>query len=139
VGAQFQHPYVFKTLFSGEDVIFDDYCEARSVVKGTMYLYNGSERPVKGVLTASEQELRHVGRTGLFVPVEKDGAALYRVFEDKYYAVSGTKDHLWMEADTAIEVGEKDDLQIDVSYFEKLREDAVKAIEAFGPFEEFVS
>jgi hypothetical protein len=38
VGAQFQHPYVFKSLFSLEDLEFRDYCEARSVIKGTMYL-----------------------------------------------------------------------------------------------------
>ena len=139
VGAQFQHPYVFKTLFSHEDLEFRDYCEARSVVKGTMYLYDGPERPVNGVLSGDAALLRHVGRTGLFVPVERNGGALFRVFEDKYYAVSGTKDHLWVEADGAIEVGEKDELDIDVSYFEKLREAAVAAIEQFGSFEEFVS
>jgi len=139
VGAQFQHPYVFKALFSGEDLEFDDYCEARSVVKGTMYLYKGSETPVNGVLDGDAAKLKHVGRTGLFVPVERDGGALYRVYEDKYYAVSGTKGHLWMEADAAIELGEKDDLQIDMSYFEKLRDDAVKTIEKFGNFEEFIS
>jgi energy-coupling factor transporter ATP-binding protein EcfA2 len=139
VGAQFQHPYVFKTLFSGEELIFEDYCEARSVVKGTMYLYAGSEKPVNGVLEASEGELKHVGRTGLFVPVRENGAALYRFNDDKYYAVAGTKGHLWMEADAALEAGEKDDLEIDMTYFEKLREDAVKAIEKFGSFEEFVS
>ena len=148
VGAQFQHPYVFKTLFSNEPLEFSDYCEARSVIKGTMYLYKGSERPVNGLLDGDAALLRHVGRTGLFVPVEKDGAALFRVTTEtdaeghdfqKYYAVSGTKGHLWMEADTAVEVGEKDELQIDMSYFDKLREDAIKAIEEFGSFEEFVS
>ena len=138
VGAQFQHPYVFKTLFSNEAPVFEDYCEARSVVKGAMYIYTGSERPVNGVLSADAKLLRHVGRTGLFVPVEKGGGALYRVYEDKYYAVSGTKGHLWMEADIAIEAGENDDLQIDMTYFEKLKDDAVKAIEQFGSFEEFV-
>lgn len=30
-GAQFQHPYVFKTLFSHEKLTFPDLCEARSV------------------------------------------------------------------------------------------------------------
>jgi hypothetical protein len=138
VGAQFQHPYVFKTLFSHEPVEFSDLCEARSVVKGTMYLYTGPEKPVNGVLSASEGQLRHVGRTGLFVPVEKGGGSLFRVFEDKYYAVSGTKDHLWVEADVAIEKGDKDDLEIDMSYFEKLKDDAVKAIEKFGRIEDFV-
>jgi hypothetical protein len=31
------------------------------------------------------------------------------------------------------------DLKIDMSYFEKLRDEAVKTIEAFGSFEDFVS
>jgi len=30
-GAQFQQPYVFKTLFSGEPLTFDDHCETKSV------------------------------------------------------------------------------------------------------------
>jgi hypothetical protein len=62
VGAQFQHPYVFKTLFSGEELIFEDYCEARSVVKGTMYLYAGSEKPVNGVLEASDRRTEARGQ-----------------------------------------------------------------------------
>jgi hypothetical protein len=139
VGAQFQHPYVFKSLFSGQELQFEDYCEARSVVKGAMYLYTGPERPVNGVLDGDTKLLKHVGRTGLFVPVERDGGALYRFFDGKYYAVSGTKGHLWMEADVAIEAAEKEDLQIDMSYFDKLKDDAVKAIEQFGLFAEFVS
>jgi energy-coupling factor transporter ATP-binding protein EcfA2 len=139
VGAQFQHPYVFKTLFSKEELQFSDYCEARSVVKGTMYLYTGSEKPVGGVLSDDAGLFKHVGRTGLFVPVESGGGALYRVYDDKYYAVSGTKGHLWMEADTAVEAKEKDSLQIDMSYFEKLKDNAVNAIEQFGSFEEFVA
>lgn len=39
-GAQFQHPYVYKTLFSKEPLIFSDYCETKSV-STAMYLdYN---------------------------------------------------------------------------------------------------
>ena len=30
-GAQFQHPYIFKSLFSKEQLCFDDYCEVKSV------------------------------------------------------------------------------------------------------------
>ena len=37
-GAQFQQPYVFKTLFSGEPLIFGDYCETKSVTSGAIYL-----------------------------------------------------------------------------------------------------
>ena len=133
VGAQFQHPYVFKTLFSGEDLHFEDYCEGRSVVKGAMYLDKTlADEP-------DISKMRHIGKTGLFVPVTEKGGKLYRVNEDKFYAVSGTKGHLWVEADVAIELGEQDSLQIDMSYFEKLKDDAVKAIEQFGSFKEFIS
>lgn len=37
-GAQFQVPYVFKTLFSKEPIEFDDLCEAKSVKEGAIYL-----------------------------------------------------------------------------------------------------
>lgn len=130
VGAQFQHPYVFKTLFSKEKVEFSDYCEGRSVQKGAMYLgKDGEDVP-------TIEDCRHVGKTGLFVPVLKGGRRLYRFNEDKFYAVSGTKGYLWMEAEIA---KDQKDLQIDMSYFEKLKDDAIKAIEKFGSFEEFVS
>jgi len=133
VGAQFQHPYVFKTLFANEPVDFEDYCEGRSVVKGAMYLdKTNSEEP-------DYTKMRHIGKTGLFVPVLSKGGKLYRVYEDKYYAVSGTKGYLWVDADAGIEIGERDELDIDMSYFEKLRIDAIKAIEKFGSFEEFVA
>ena len=36
-GTQFAVPYVFKTLFSHEDLIFDDYCETKSVTS-SLYL-----------------------------------------------------------------------------------------------------
>ena len=37
-GAQFQIPYVFKTLFSKEPIKFEDVCETKSVSKGALYL-----------------------------------------------------------------------------------------------------
>lgn len=132
VGSQFQHPYVFKTLFSGEEPTFDDFCESRSVLQGSMYLdleNHGKENLVY-------RDMRHLGRTGRFVPVAVGGGVLYRVKDDKYYAVSGTKGYRWVEAEVAKTM---DDLEIDMSYFEKLKDDAVKAIEQFGSFKEFVS
>ena len=132
VGAQFQHPYVFKMLFSDEDIEFRDYCEAKSVLKGTMYLdINGSDSD-----QPDHTKMRHVGRTGLFVPVLEGGGILYRMHEDKYYAVAGTKNHLWMEAYLAEGLGDK--LKIDMSYFEKLQKDAIDTIEKFGSFDKFV-
>lgn len=132
VGAQFQHPYVFKTLFSGEELTFDDYCESKSVTQGTMYLDTENNEGEERVHT----NMRHLGRTGRFVPVRNKGGTLYRVKEDKYYAVAGTKGYQWIDAEIAQAM---DDLEIDMSYFEKLKDDAIKAIEQFGSFEEFVS
>lgn len=132
VGAQFQHPYVFKRLFSEEELIFDDFCEVRNVTKGIMYL----DIEGKGDIST----MRHVGRTGSFVPVLNEGGTLYRVSEEKTYAVAGTKGYLWIERDIALNrMKVDDDLEIDMSYFKKLEDDAVKAIEKFGSIKEFTS
>lgn len=37
-GEQFKVPYVFKKLFTHEDIWFDDLCEVKSVSKGAIYL-----------------------------------------------------------------------------------------------------
>ena len=67
VGAQFQHPVVFKKLFSGETIHFEDYCEAKSVQKGAMYLDFNHDSPDP----KTTESMRFVGRTGLFVPVKE--------------------------------------------------------------------
>ena len=131
VGAQFQHPYVFKTLFSGEPVEFNDLCETKQVTKGAMYLDFEPDRP-----TVLVEGMQFIGRTGRFVPVLSGGGVLYRVTDENHYAVTGTKGHLWMEAELA---ASKEDVEIDMSYFERLAHEAVKSIEKHGNFEEFVS
>lgn len=131
VGAQFQHPYVYKTLFTHEELTFDDYCETKSVTQGSMYLNFdelGTEPQVK-------TELHHVGRTGSFVPV-LTGGRLWRVKDDKHYSVSGTKGYLWIEREMAVN---RKKLDIDMSYFEKLAKDAFEAIDFYGVFEQFVA
>lgn len=133
VGAQFQHPYVYKTLFSGEGVELNDLSETKQVSKGSMYLdfeYDQAE--------ALKKEMHYVGRTGRFVPVEEDcgGAQLFRVNDDKKYAVTGTKGHLWMEVDMYKD--RKEEVQIDMSFFENLAAEAKKTINKFGDFDEFV-
>lgn len=128
VGAQFQHPYVFKQLFSREPVEFKDLCEAHQVINSAMYLdYSPSGK---------EGPWSFIGRTGLFVPVKEGygGGNLWRVKDDKNYAVSGTKGFLWVEAETAKNLSSE---AIDMTYFEKLADTAVKTIEKFGSFEEF--
>jgi hypothetical protein len=127
VGAQFQHPYVFKKLFSKEELEFQDFCETKNVTKGTMYL---------DMADTSEEESDgskrvHVGRTGSFVPVLEGGGYLLRVQDDKKYAVTGTKGHRWVTRDHALALKEKDELVIDFPYFEELKLKAMDAIMQF--------
>lgn len=133
VGAQFQHPYVFKSLFSHEEIQFDDLCETKHVSQGAMYLdFNIVEQEAFTV-----DEMHFVGRTGRFVPVLEGngGGILYRVKDGKCYAVTGTKGSLWVEADIAKSLPRD---AIDEQYFERLVNEGVKTIDYFGSFNQFV-
>lgn len=138
VGAQFQHPYVYKTLFTHEPIEFEDVCEAKNVMKGAMYLDFEHDRAAVLI-----EGMKFVGRAGLFVPVHEGygGAMLYRVAPDnegvlKPYAVTGTKGFLWVEADMAKTLPPE---AINMNYFEGLVEDAQKQISKYGDFDWFVS
>lgn len=137
VGPQFQHPYVFKTLFTHELLEFDDLCETKHVTQGTMYLdFNDSELV---------SDMVHVGRTGSFVPVEEGGGNLWRVKMDsetgelRKYHVTGTKGYRWIERETAAARNRGHGLRVDMVYFDNLKNAAFNAIDYFGPFEHFVT
>lgn len=53
-GKQFAVPYVFKNLFSHEDIVFEDLCEIFSVAKGSLYLDMNEDLPD---VTEYEKEL----------------------------------------------------------------------------------
>jgi hypothetical protein len=130
VGAQFAHPYVYKTLFTGEPIEFDDLCETKTVMQGVMYLdFTG---------TGALEDMVHVGRAGSFVPVEENGADLWRVKEGKKYAVTGTKGYKWIEREIAAQREQISELRVDMTYFEELRREAFEAIDYYEPFERFV-
>lgn len=133
VGAQFQHPFVYKTLFTNEEVTFDDMCETKQVSKGAMYLDFEYDRPMALV----PDGMQFVGRTGRFIPVTKNGALLWRIMDGKSYAVTGTKGYFWIEAEMYKQDPAK--YEVDMSYFNKLADDAVTTINKFGTFEDFVS
>lgn len=44
-GDAFQHPYIFKTLFSGEEIEFKDMCETKSVKDAAIYLDMNEKLP----------------------------------------------------------------------------------------------
>lgn len=112
VGAEFQHPFVFKTLFTDEAITFKDLCETKQVKEGAMYLrfpkteknfdldviVNGDEEPSLDYYDV------HIGRSGMFVAINPDqvifqGGTLLRIKDGKEYAVTGTKGYLWAESE----------------------------------------
>lgn len=130
VGAQFQHPYVFKKLFSQEEIEFDDLCETRNVTQGSIYIDFSEAEDLS--------DLVYVGRTGSFVPVIEKGGNLLRIKEDKHYAVTGTKGYKWIEREMALSRKKDYNKFIDFSYFEKLTEEAKNAIDYYTPIDKFL-
>lgn len=100
-GAECQHPYIFKTLFSHEPIEFKDYCETKTVAGGAAIYLDMNEDLVCGLedelysltedlnnATKGKMDIRRqiketkekiesihnlafVGRCGSFVPVER--------------------------------------------------------------------
>ena len=126
VGAQFQHPYVFKTLFTHEEITFDDYVETRQVSKGV----------IATDILGNDDPPAVLGRIGEFVPVVEgtEGAGtLLRLDNDKSYSLAGTKGHIWLQREFAYNLGLD---CVDKSYAEKLRKKAIEEIEKHGEFKE---
>ena len=127
-GTQFAVPYVFKTLFTHEDIKFEDMCETMSVTSA-LYLRSDGGEP------------EFVGRVGQFCPMAVGGKELLREGKDKdgnvkYSAATGTKGYLWLESETVRELGKEAD--IDRSYYESLVDKAKEAINKYGDYEMFI-
>ena len=138
-GTQFQIPYVFKTLFSHEPVVFADLCQTKTVSKGAIYLDKNEDLP------EGEHNYIFVGRVGSFCPIKPGcgGAVLLResgvndAGEKTYAAVGGSKGYRWLESEMVHELQMEKD--IDRSYFDKMADDAAEAIAKYGDFEWFVA
>lgn len=132
-GTQFAVPYVFKTLFSKEEIKFDDLIEVKNVTNpAAIYLDMNEDLP------EGEHDYHFVGKAGSFVPI-KDGCGggiLLRAKDEKYNAVVGTKGYRWLEAEVALSVGKDQD--VDMNYYDQLATEAIKTINKFGSFNEFV-
>lgn len=138
VGTQFQHPYVYKTLFSKEPIEFRDKCEEKHVKTA---LYIDFESVMTMGLVNPEyagQMMKFIGKGGLFCPMKPGtgGGLLVREKDGKFDAATGTKGYEWMEAEMVKALGKEDD--IDLSYFNNLVDDAVATISEFGDFESLV-
>ena len=131
-GTQFQVPYVFKKLFSKEDLVFEDLCETKSVTS-SLYL------DMNEGLGEDEHNYIFIGKIGRFCPIKEGcgGGILYREKDGKYYAATGTKGYRWLESEMVFELNKLDD--IDEKHFIEMADTAKDTINKYGDFEWFVS
>lgn len=132
-GAQFAEPYVYKTLFSHEPIIFDDMCI--TMTTNTAFYLDRNEKLPEG-----EHNMIFIGRAGAFSPVISGhgGGQLMRIESDgkRFSAATGTKGYLWQESELIRNT--EMEQYVDVGYFDKLVEKAINAISKFGDFHWFV-
>lgn len=132
-GTQFQIPYVFKTLFSKEDLTFKDLCTTKSV--STALYLDMNEKLKEG-----EHSYVFVGKVGSFCPIKENcggGLLLRDAGNEKFAAAGGSKGYRWLEAEDVKAFGKED--EIDYGYFNDLATDAKDSINEYGDFEWFVS
>ncbi len=131
-GTQFQVPYVFKTLFSHEPIVFKDMCETKTVTTA-LYLDMNEGLP------EDQHDYHFVGRVGSFCPIipGAGGGLLLRETGDKYNAATGTKGYRWLEATTVKNLHMED--KIDISYYTRLVDEAIETMAKFGDVERFMS
>lgn len=161
-GTQFQIPYVFKKLFSKEDILFNDLCETKSVTS-SLYLdmnenlpdVSSLEKELNKVLKNSpgdenlinnlKEEIakghnyRFIGKVGRFCPIKPGcgGGLLMREKDGKYYSATGAKGYRWLEAEIVSSLGRTDD--IDEGHFKEMADAAIDTIKKYGDYEWFVS
>lgn len=161
-GAQFAVPYIFKKLFSNEDIVFEDMCETFAVSKGDLYLDMNENLPDVSALEkelavlqkkdieperqeelqkqiAEGHDLHFVGRVGQFSPIlpGNNGGVLYRVCDGKNYAAAGSTGYRWLESEMVKDLGKEK--CIDRSFYDKLANAAIDSISEYGDYEWFVS
>lgn len=166
-GTQFQIPYVFKKLFSKEEITFDDLCETKSVtsslyldmneeildVLGEDNLIDLEKKLTKAIKNNESEEVIEnlqekinkfhnyifVGKVGRFCPIKegRGGGLLCREKDGKFYSATGAKGYRWLESETVLENNLQD--AIDEKHFIEMADDAIETISKFGDFEWFVS
>lgn len=168
-GTQFQVPYVFKTLFSHEDICFDDLCETKSVTT-TLYLDMNEDLPdvteqekelskiesnyKKGLLSDTSYEavtgdLRRViesghnytfiGRVGRFCPVKRGCGGGLLMRYNNGKYYAATGTKNYRWLESERVKILGKEDDIDISFYNEMVDDAIETISKFGDFEWFVS
>lgn len=168
-GDQFAVPYVFKKLFSHEDIVFDDLCETFEVKNGALYLDMNETLPdVSGYekeLDKTEDKYKHGKLSD--IAFELTCAELNeKIAEGHDYKFVGRVGHFCpikpgkgggvlyridgdkisaAQGTTGYRWLESEMIRgvnedvIDMSYFTKLVDDAIETISQYGDFEMFAS
>ena len=168
-GTQFQIPYVFKKLFSGEEIAFEDMCETKSV-SSSLYLDLNEGLPdasqaekefakaesdyKKGLISdttfestcqrlnpeiADGHNYRFVGKVGQFCPMKNGYGAGLLMREKDGKYYAATGSKGYRWMESEMVKELGKEDGIDRSYYDKLVDEAVKTISQYGDFEWFVS
>lgn len=168
-GKQFAVPYVFKTLFSKEPIVFEDMCETFSV-KGALYLDKNENLPdvtkyekefkkienkyKKGLLSDTtfeatcrdlneKIEIGHdyhfVGKVGQFCPIKPGRGGAELYRKQDNKYNSATGAKGYRWLESDMVKELGKEDDIDKSYYKKLVDDAFNTISKYGDAEMFVS
>lgn len=168
-GTQFQIPYVFKKLFSGEKITFEDMCETKSV-SSSLYLDLNEGMPdvtqyekqfakaesdyKKGILSDTTFEstchelnakiseghnYRFIGKVGQFCPIKPGCGGGLLMREKDGKYYAATGSKGYRWLESEM-VRELEKFEsIDRTFYDNLVDEAVKTISQYGDFEWFVS
>lgn len=167
-GAQFAVPYVFKKLFSKEEIRFDDLCETKSVAKGVIYLDMNEQLPDVGYLedelekrkkgakklnpileNCTDEDLVKqiqnghnyifVGKVGRFCPIKPGCNGGILYRENEGKYFAVTGTKGYRWLESELVQELGRENDIDDSYYENLANEAVESIAEYGDYEWFVS
>lgn len=167
-GAQFAVPYVFKKLFSKEEISFDDLCETKSVAKGVIYLDMNEQLTDVGYLedelekrkkgakklnpileNCTDEDLVKqiqnghnyifVGKVGRFCPIKPGCNGGILYRENEGKYFAVTGTKGYRWLESELVQELGRENDIDNSYYENLANEAVESIAEYGDYEWFVS
>ncbi len=168
-GKQFAVPYVFKTLFSKEPLVDDDFCETFSV-KSALYLdmnealtdVSGYEKELEKLedkykkgkisdiifenecarlnpLIEEGHDYKFIGRVGRFCPVKPGKGGGILVRDQEGKYCAAAGTIGYRWLESEMMLTEGNIEDIDKSYYTKLVDEAIETISQFGDFEWFTS
>lgn len=168
-GTQFQVPYVYKTLFTKEPIVFEDMCETKSV-KGALYLDKNEDLPdvteAESQLSKLETKYKRglisdtifesespalvdviksghnyifVGKVGQFTPIKPGKGGAILCREQDGKYNAVTGTKGYRWLESEMVKELGKESDIDKSYYRTLVDEAVESISKYGDFEWFVS